>query len=153
MNELLRDVKSLAEANALKFKDCGNGHVQISGHGVLVNYYPMSKRRSVYCPTTGLRLSDCSAWDAARLCLSETPHDAIKPKKVSKNRPQVDLKPVSTNPAGIKHFYSGEVPPWDESLGDFSMEKSDELRVEAYQLACKAEQLRYEADELDGEAK
>jgi len=27
-----------------------------------------------------------------------------------------------TNPLGLTEFYTGEVPPWDESLGEFSWE-------------------------------
>lgn len=40
-----------AGARGTEVKDCGNGHFQIMGR-VMVNYYPMSKRKSAYISGT-----------------------------------------------------------------------------------------------------
>lgn len=127
----ITDTKMLAEANALSFEDKGNGHVQISGHGALVNYYPLSKRRTVYIQSTGESIKDCSPWDAVRACLTKS-KAGMKPKKPTKNRPQVDLRPKRTNPAGIRHTYRGSKPPWE--YDHFIMAASDRVRIEAFKL-------------------
>ena len=45
-----------AEARGLKVVDRGQGHFQITGGPLLVNYYPLSKRHSAYVAgTTGRR--------------------------------------------------------------------------------------------------
>lgn len=131
MIDAIQQTESLAKANALEFKDHGNGHVQISGHGVLVNYYPLSKRRTAYNVSTGETIKDCGPWDAVKLCLTSA-KNGMKPKKPSKREPDVKLEPVTTNPAGLKHFYKGDVPPWEHPT--FISAHSDLMRMEAYQL-------------------
>lgn len=148
MSDLL-DIQRLAESHGLTFKDCGNGHVQISGHGNLVNYYPFSKRRSLWSPTLNRRETNCTPWDAVRLCMNQA-KQGMKPKaKPPRNRPEVDLTPVHTNPAGLRHFYKGDVPPWDESLGDFQLLGTDPIRAAAYELEQDAADLRLEAKLID----
>ena len=143
------DIQSLANAHGLDVKDHGNGHVQISGRGVLVNYYPFSKKRTVWCKD-GRRATDCNAWDAVRMCLTGD-NESLRPaKKPPNNRPDVDLKPITTNPAELKHFYAGEVPPWDESLEWLETNSyTDSVRMAAYRLELDAIELRVEANELD----
>ena len=133
MNKLL-EIQRLAEANALKFKDCGNGHIQISGHGTMVNYWPESKKRTAHC--NGNTAPNCSAWDAVRLCLTNA-KSVMKPKKTTKNPPQVTLEPMTGNAAGIRHFYDGEKPPWEYPT--MIQAHSDMLRIEAYQLQGEAD--------------
>tara|TARA_Y100001951_G_scaffold105377_1_gene122740 strand:- start:3164 stop:3634 length:471 start_codon:yes stop_codon:yes gene_type:complete len=147
------DTELLAKSYGLKFEDKGNGHVQIKGHGVLVNYYPDSKKKTVFCKD-GRRATNCTPWDAVRMCLTKgqgvNAEQQMKPKKVSTNRPQFDIKPVQTNPAGLAHFYAGNVPPWDESLGEFAyVTFSDSVRAAAYRLEMDALEMRIEADECD----
>lgn len=48
----LSQLRKLAKASGLTVKECGNGHVQIMGGPVLVNYWPDSKRRTVYIGST-----------------------------------------------------------------------------------------------------
>lgn len=150
----LEETKRLAETHSIEFVDCGNGHVQLKGHGNLVNYYPLSKRKTLYSPTLDRRESNCSPWDAVRLCMSAAKKGMkpIKERDLPRNRPQVNLHPIKANPAGIKHFYEGDAPPWDESLGDFRLETfSDGVRISAYGLEQDALALRAEADRLDEE--
>ena len=145
----LADIEALASAHGLDVKNNSNGHIQISGRGVLVNYYPFSKKRTVWCKD-GRRATDCTAWDAVRMCLTGDNKQLRPTKKPPKTRPEIDLQPAVTNPAGVQHFYSGEVPPWDESLEWLSANTySDSVRLSAYRLEMDALELRVEANELD----
>lgn len=138
MSDPIKDTASLARAHGLEFKDCGGGHVQISGNGVLVNYYPLSKRRSVYVPKTGLRESNVGPWNAVRLCLTSGAGKMRPTRKPPKNQPEVNLTPAVTNPAGIRHFYAGDTPPWD--FPEMVTAASDQLRIEAHELLVAADQ-------------
>jgi len=147
-NDLIKETQQLAKSYAVDFKDCGNGHIQLRAHGVLVNYYPNSKQKSLYSPTLNRREKNCLPWDAIRLCQSGAKSN-MKPKKPAKNRAQFSLDPVKTNPAKLKHFYAGEVPPW-ELPGEYSFNTdSDKLRHDAYLLEQQALLLREDANELD----
>lgn len=151
MSDPVADTMRLAQSYGLDAKDCGNGHVQISGHGNLVNYYPASKKRSLWCPTLNRRETNCTPWDAVKLCMTEA-KPGMKPKaaKEVKNVARVDLAPAKTNPADLKHFYEGETPPWDESLGEFQVNaESDALRIRASRLDDEATALRAEANDMD----
>lgn len=146
-----KELESLCKAYSLTLKDCGNGHFQISGHGILVNYWPTSAKRTAHCPTTGRKETNCQPFDAIKMCL----HDAkagmrpMKKNAIPKNKPAFSLKTVTTNPAGLKHFYEGETPPW-ELEGDFEFNaESDVLRHQAYGLEQQAVSLRADADEMD----
>lgn len=149
MTSLLEQTRALAESSALKFKDCGNGHVQISGHGRLVNYWPESKKRTAMSDT-GRKEVNCSPWDAVRMCMTESA-EGMKPKKIPKNRPDFSLKPIITNPAKLKHFYDGDKPPWEEDNDHVMPWSTDELRLSAYRLHCDAQRLWAEADSIDQE--
>ena len=132
-----KDLKLLAAAYSIEFKDLGKGHIQLSNHGVLVNYWPLSKNRTCHIPGKE-PVKHCSNWDAIQLCMKSGVKDlAPKKKTITKNRPAFSLNPVHTNPAGIKNLYSGEVPPWE--FPTMIMCYSDMLRIEAYQLVCSAE--------------
>ena len=153
----IQDTEALAKSHGLDFKDCGNGHVQISGMGRLVNYWPMSKKRTAH-RNDGHKETNCRPYDAVKLCMTGT--KSIKPdKKPSDNGPSFDLKPIKTNLSGLKRFYSGEVPPWDDSLNhpddpeqNFQFLSSGaKLRHRAYRLEGRAAILRAEAEDRDDE--
>lgn len=145
--DALANIKHLAESHALTFKDCGDGHVQISGHGVRIDYWPLSRKRTARRSDTGRTEQHCTAWDAVKLCL-DAAKPGIRPKrKPSTNGPNFDPAPVRTNPAGIKHLYRGERPPWE--FEDFISAHSDDLRESAYRLRCEAEELCGAADNED----
>lgn len=146
-----KEVESLCKAYSLSFKDCGNGHLQISGHGVLVNYWPDSAKRTIHCPQTGRRERNCEPFDAIKICL----HDAksgtrpMRKKDIPKNRPAFSLKTVKTNPAGLRDFYSGSRSPW-ELDGDFEFcSEADALLHGSYQMAQRAILKRAELAELE----
>ncbi len=151
MSKQVTDCKLLADAYALQFRDMGNGHVQFSGRGVLVNYWPLSKKRTAHCPETGRKETNCTPYDAVRMCLQGKASHPLKAKaKVTKNRPMVEIAPVCTNPAGLKHFYSGDLPPWDESLPYQTVSTdSDAIRMSAYEIESRCSSARWVADEID----
>ena len=131
------ETKQLAEANALKFSDFGNGHLQIEGHGIQINYWPNSKNRTAHIKN-GEVIKHCSPWDAVRLCLiSGKPGLRPKKKRITKNKPQVNLDSLVTNPACIRHFYDGKSPPWEYEM--MIVCESDNIRIQAYKLLCEAE--------------
>jgi len=144
---LTTETKQLAKAYSVEFKDCGSGHIQLKGHGVLVNYWPESKRKTLYSPTLERRETNCLPWDAVRLCLSGA-KPGMKPSKPKKNRANFSLKPVHTNPAKLKHFYTGDTPPWEGEGFEFNS-AGDRLRHEAWILEQNAIALRVQANEMD----
>ena len=50
--ESISKLRKLAESNGLTLKDCGNGHIQITGGPMLVNYWPQSRKRTCYVGAT-----------------------------------------------------------------------------------------------------
>lgn len=54
-------VEELAAERGLKVVDRGNGHLQITGGPMMVNYYPDSKRKSAYVSGTTTRRIGVSA--------------------------------------------------------------------------------------------
>ena len=148
---LIKETETLCKAYSLQFKDCGNGHVQISGHGLLVNYWPLSAKRTAHCPTTGRKESRCQPFDVVKMCLQDAKPGMrpMRKKDIPKNKPAFSLKPAHTNPAGLKHFYNGDIPPWDVE-GDFEFNtESDRLRHRAWEHEQGVIKLRAKADELD----
>ena len=131
------ELERLAKAYSLTFKNLGNGHLQIEGHGAQVNYWPNSKNRTAHVKG-GESTKHCAPWDVVRLCL-QSGKQGLSPKKknITKNKPQMDLKPVRTNPAGIKNFYKGLIPPWEfpTMIGCHS----DNLRVKALHINQEAD--------------
>ena len=116
---------------------CGKGHHQISGHGCRVDYYPLSKRRTVFC--NGKTTKDCSPYDAIKIC-QQNGVSGIKPKKrdISKNVVAGSVAPVKS-PTLVKHLYCGERPPWE--FPTMVQCVPDMLRIEAHQLTDKARKL------------
>ena len=50
----MQELGKLAQARGLIVVDCGNGHIQLTGGPLLVNYYPESKKRTAYVAGTTL---------------------------------------------------------------------------------------------------
>lgn len=148
MSDLLADVKGLAESHGLQFKDCGGGHVQLLGHGSLVNYWPLSKKRTAHRVSDSRRETSVTPWDAVRLCLGAA-KAGMRPKAAKyakkKQRPDFDIRPIKTNPAGLAHFYSGNRPPWEYPT--FIAANSDLTRLAALDLRESAAM----EDSIEGE--
>lgn len=142
MSKNIDNTRALAKSHALEFKDCGGGHVQIKGNGILVNYYPDSKNRTAYI-AGGETIKHCNPYNAVKLCLVGNKKVKLKPKKKpSKHGPAFDPKPVTTNPAGIRNFYNGEKPPWEYPTK--IMCQSDRLRIAAMRIRERADRMEHE---------
>ena len=130
----IADTQALAASHGLEFRDLGNGHVQIIGHGVLVNYWPLSKRRTAH--RVGAQpVANCTPWDAVKLAITTGESVSLKPpiaRKVARqpNGPQGVGDIYTSNPAGVRHFYRGSRPPWE--FPALVMSEPDRIRVEAY---------------------
>lgn len=130
------ETRGLALSHGLEFRDLGNGHVQISGHGVLVNYWPLSKRKTAH--RVGAEpVANCTPWDAVKLAITSGESVSLKPPIARKaerqrNGPQGAGEVYASNPAGVRHFYRGARPPWEFPF--MVMSEPDRIRVEAYLL-------------------
>ena len=128
--ENLTELENMCRSYALKYEDKGNGHIQISGHGCMVNYYPLSKRRTVYC--NGVTTKDCSFFDAIKICQQNgATNIKVKNKNISKSVARGSFKTQKTESV-VKHLYSGDTPPWEYPTRIMCW--SDIYRIEAQKL-------------------
>lgn len=107
----LQDLEAMCIAHGLEFHHKGNGHVQIKGHGTVVNYYPLSKKQTIFCE--GKSIPHCTHYDAIKLC-KKNGVVGLKPKKkhISENAPDMKYG-VQHSESVIKHPYEGIKAPWD----------------------------------------
>lgn len=71
-------ILSLAESHRLTVKDRGNGHIQIAGPHLMVNYYPDSKKRSAYVAGTVGRVSNVTPERAVQMALEPPPRESLR---------------------------------------------------------------------------
>lgn len=136
LSDNIQNTQALAKSHGLEFTDHGGGHVQIKGHGILVNYWPDSKNRTAHI-LGGQAVKHCNPYDAVKLCMTSGQPTLAPKKATTEAGPDVDLRPVSTNPAGLKHFYDGARPPWE--FPSMIQCQSDILRLEALKLRNTAD--------------
>ena len=150
MNDLTQQTQALAKAKGLSFKDCGGGHIQVKNGKTVVNYYPEAKNRTIWRNFPKLRASNCSPHDVIQACLSaETVKHEGKELKAPRRQDSKPQRVLQTNPSGIKHLYSGELPPWDERLGSFISSYPDLLRVAAYRIKSELAAMEQRIAETD----
>jgi 5-methylcytosine-specific restriction endonuclease McrA len=65
-----RSLEELAAERGLAVVDRGNGHIQLTGGPLLVNYYPTSKRRSAYVAGTTRRYEHVLPESAVAMCFN-----------------------------------------------------------------------------------
>jgi hypothetical protein len=72
-----------AAARGLKVVERGQGHFQITGGPLLVNYYPLSKRHSAYVAGTTCKRSNVTPEQAVEMAFLPPPiaHGGIKDKR------------------------------------------------------------------------
>ena len=138
MNKI-QELENMAKAYGLEFSNKGNGHIQLSNHGYLVNYWPNSKKQTVFT-VDGEKHYHCSNYDAVKICLKEAKVGAKPDKKrLKENVAQHDFKPKIMKKPKPRHLYSGDKPPWEYPTMIRCW--SDIWRSEAYELQTKAETL------------
>jgi len=136
-DDVLTEIELMCQSYAIQFTHKGNGHVQLRGHGCLVNYYPLSKKKTVFC--NGKTTTNCLPYDAIRICKLNG-KVGLKPKNktIKKNAPY-DGYGVQHSECLIKHPYSGEKPPWDYPT--LIMCYPDLLRIRAKKLLEEADNM------------
>jgi HNH endonuclease len=85
MKTMLEDLRSAAKPYGLQVKECGFGHIQIHGKGLLVNYYPGSKKQSAYVSGTTRRYNHVSPARAIQMALEPPPMATADRKQQRKN--------------------------------------------------------------------
>lgn len=85
-------LKKLAGPLGLTVKDCGEGHIQITGGPMLVNWWPNSRRRTAYVGATRKGFTGVSADRAIQLAMNPPPIAAVTDKrKESYRREKVQM--------------------------------------------------------------
>lgn len=110
MKDSIQELRQLCDSYTVKLEEFGNGHCRLSNHGVSLDYWPNSKKRTVF--KDGQRIEHVSPFDAVQLLKRDAQVSVRKPKK-RPTAPPKNIKPARTNPAGLKHFYEGDDPPWE----------------------------------------
>lgn len=70
MNPVEKQLRELAAKRGLQVVDRGQGHYQITGGPLLVNYYPLARRRSAYVAGTTSRRVGVSPAEAVEMAFS-----------------------------------------------------------------------------------
>jgi hypothetical protein len=133
---MIEEIKQLAESNGLKFKDLGNGQVQLKSKTNLVSYYPESKKKTAYSSVLNLSIHGASPAEAVALCLQQP-----------EGNEGSEWKEQHTNLANVQNFYSGQIPPWE--FPTFIASHSDNLRMEARRKRIEAEEMEANADDQE----
>lgn len=100
--------------------DCG--HLRIRKGRRCVDWWPISKKRTVYDLDSGETHRKCDAGDVIRILENtvERKSNPRGPGRAVRTNWRNEKAPRRTNPSCRTDFYSGEIPPWDESLGDWN---------------------------------
>ena len=70
--QILNKVVSAAREKGLRVNDCGNGHLQIIGGPLLVNYWPESKKKSAYVDGTSSKKTNITPEQAVAMAFKST---------------------------------------------------------------------------------
>ena len=83
MDQITR-LRQLAEARGLTLIDRGQGHLQLTGGPLLVNYYPLAKKRSAYIAGTTSRVVNVTVEQVVEMAF-QPPAIASKGNKGRRN--------------------------------------------------------------------
>ena len=109
----IQELENMAKSYGLEFANKGNGHVQLSNHGFMVNYWPNSKKKTVHT-SDGETHSYCSNYDAVKICMKGAKVGAKPDKKrLKENVAHGSFKPKSMKKPKPRHLYDGDKPPWE----------------------------------------
>lgn len=83
----MQELKRIAESRGIQVIDRGNGHLQLVGGPLLVNYYPESKKRTAYVAGTTARRTYVSPQKAVEMCFDPPSiHGAPKDSRSTHSR-------------------------------------------------------------------
>lgn len=135
------DLKALCESYNVELQEFPNGHYRLSNHGVSLDYWPMSKKRTVF--KSGQRIEHIAPFDAVML-LKKDAKVSVDKKRVIKKAPPKNFKPVHTK--GVCKHKDMRAIPWE---GPEWLAESDKVRLEAKGFQDKAIELNAIADDMD----
>jgi hypothetical protein len=95
-------LRSMAKIHGLTLIERSNGHVQITGGHLLVNYYPESKRRTAYVGATKAGIHHVSPEKAIAMALTPPP---LQKEKVVRRRREFYRKHLNRMFAKDRHCY------------------------------------------------
>jgi len=91
MNKTIQKLQVHAEKYNLMIKELKNGHVQIIGGPLLVNYYPFSDKRTAYIAGTKKGIENVSMKKAIKMAITQ-PDVIPKDKKDKRSRQEKNKK-------------------------------------------------------------
>lgn len=74
-------LEKLAKPHGLTVKDCGNGHIQITGGPMLVNWWPSSKKRTAHVGATRKGFTGVTPERAIKMAMEAPPIAHTKDKR------------------------------------------------------------------------
>lgn len=83
---IINDLEKLAEAKGITVIDCSNGHYQLIGGPLLVNYYPYSKKKTAYVSSTTQGRFGVTPEEAVNMCFTPPPLDSKTGKRPNNTR-------------------------------------------------------------------
>lgn len=136
------ELRNLCRSYSVKLEEFANGHFRLSNHGVSADYWPHSKRRTVFM--NGVTTPHCAPFDVIQMIRRGAVTPQHKRGSAGKKAPPKKIGPVRTK-GWAKHLDNSEIP-WE---GEEYVHPSDELRRKAWQLENEATNLRARADAMD----
>lgn len=123
----------------LKIRSCGGGHFRIEGGRYEVNYYPNSRRRTIYVKTMGLSATITSgSWEKALEFANILPNEGhIRAHEKSRRRPMRQWKKVLFK-SGCRCYLCGITLTMETATVDhfIPISKGGNNDVENLRLAC-----------------
>jgi len=117
MTDPIPDLKRLAEARNIKLTEYPKQHFRLELNGLVINYWPLSRNRTVHVYGFKPR-RHLSPADVITLLIKPNRNDFKqlnrRKKRIPKNKRRQNVS-GHTNPRGVTEFYSGSAPPWDTS--------------------------------------
>lgn len=89
VEEAREALRSATEIHGLQLKECEHGHFQIMGGGVLVNYWPASKKKSAYVAGERCSVGPMGVQDVIDLMLRKQMELQKRREEEARNRSKV----------------------------------------------------------------
>ncbi len=136
MNET-EQIRALAAEHGLEVREPTAGHVQLLGRGMLVNWYPTSKRRTAYCAGAHAGRPYCTAQDVLALALGVAPE--ASPKRARRNSSRMKKKRRKLHAADPRCHWCRAPLDLEESTVDhlIPLSRGGANRDDNLVLACK----------------
>lgn len=84
--EILQQLRDVAARRGVQMHNLGDGHIQLQGPHLLVNYYPFSKKRTAYVAGTTEGVPNCDATKAVAMARNIPKLTGVKAKRSKNSR-------------------------------------------------------------------